>query len=136
MIEIERAERWAAATGNPVARGQVAYNRGIVAMADQQGVTAREAFGRAMELGRLHGVPNLIGQVLTAQVYAPGPDGLAAAAEVLDYWQVHPDVGNEFVVLEATAINLVEQGRLADGALVLGHLASRSAATRIVGAAP
>ena len=36
MIEIERAERWAAATGNPVARGHVAYNRGIVAVADQR----------------------------------------------------------------------------------------------------
>ena len=77
-----------------------------------------------MELGRLHGVPNLIGQALTAQVYDPGPGGLAAAAEALDYWQVHRDVGNEFVVLEAVAINLVEQGRLADGALVLGHLAA------------
>ena len=77
-----------------------------------------------MELGRLHGVPNLVGYALTAQVYDPGSGGLAVAADALDYWRDHRDVGNEFVVLEATAINLVEQGRLADGAVVLGHLAA------------
>jgi hypothetical protein len=33
-------------------------------------------------------------------------------------------LGNEFAVPEATAINLVEQSRLADGAVVLGHLAA------------
>ena len=62
--------------------------------------------------------------MLTAQVYDPGERGLAVAADALDYWQDHHDLGNEFVVLEATAINLVEQSRLADGAVVLGHLAA------------
>ena len=124
MIEIDRAERWASATGSPVARGHVAYNRGMVAVNAQRGSAAREAFAYAMELGRLHGVPNLIGCALTAQVYAPGAGGLAVAAEALDYWEGHDDLGNEFVVLEATAINLVEQGRLTDGAVVLGHLAA------------
>lgn len=124
LIEIDRAERWASATGNPVARGHVAYNRGMVAVTAQRGAAAREAFAYAMELGRLHGIPNLIGYSLTAQVYAPGPRALAVAAEALDYWEDHADVGNEFVVLEATAINLVEQGRLTDGAVVLGHLAA------------
>ena len=124
MIEINRAERWASATGNPVARGHVAYNRGMVAAVDQRGGAAREAFAYAMELGRLHGIPNLIGYVLTAQVYDPGERGLAVAADALDYWQDHHDLGNEFVVLEATAINLVEQSHLADGAVVLGHLAA------------
>jgi predicted ATPase len=124
MSEIDRAERWAAATGNPVARGHVACNRGMVAVVDQRGGAARDAFAYAMELGRLHGVPNLIGCALTAQVYDPGVRGLTVAADALDYWQGHHDLGNEFVVLEATAINLVEQSRLADGAVVLGHLAT------------
>ena len=122
MIEIDRAERWADATGNPVARGQVAYNRGTVAVADQRRAAAREAFAHALELGRLHGVPNLVGAVLAAQVYDPGERGLAVAADALDHWQGHHDLGNEFIVLEATAINLVEQSRLADGAVLLGHL--------------
>ena len=124
LVEIDRAERWAAATGNPVARGLVAYNRGLVAVVDRRGAVAREAFAFAMELGRLHGLPKLVGDALTAQVYEPGLGGLAVAAEALDHWQDRHDLGNEFVVLEATAINLVEQGRPADGALVLGHLAA------------
>ncbi len=124
MIEIDRAERWASATGNPVARGHVAYNRGMVAVVAQRGAAAHDAFAHSMELARLHDVPNLVGYALTAQVYAPGAAGLAVAAEALDYWQDHSDLGNEFVVLEATAINLIEQGRVADGAVVLGHLAA------------
>jgi len=124
MIEIDRAERWAVATGNPVARGHVAYNRGVVAVVDQRDAAAHEAFTHALELGRLHGIPNLVGCALTAQVYDPGVRGLTVAAETLDYWQDHHDLGNEFVVLEATAINLIEQSRLADGAVVLGHLAA------------
>ena len=90
MSEIDRAERWAAATGNPVARGHVAYNRGRVAVVDQRGGAARDAFAYALELGRLHGVPNLIGCALTAQVYDPGVRGLTVAADALDDSQDHP----------------------------------------------
>ena len=124
MIEIDRAERWAAATGNPVARGHVAYSRGMVAVVGELGGAARDAFAYAMELGRLHRVPKLVADVLAAQVYDPGEQGLAVAADAFEYWQDHHDLGNEFIVLEATAINLVEQSRLADGAVVLGHLAA------------
>jgi predicted ATPase len=124
MIEIDRADRSAAATGNPVARGYVAYHRGIVALVDQRGGAARQAFASAMDLGRLHGVSNLVGQVVAARVYQRGVRGLTVAAEAFDAWRDHDDLRNEFVVLEATAINLVEQNRIAEGAVVLGHLAA------------
>ena len=39
-IEIDQSERWASATGNPVARGHVAYNRGMVAVVAQRGAAA------------------------------------------------------------------------------------------------
>jgi predicted ATPase len=119
---IDRARELAASTSNPVALGHVAYNRGLAAITGGRVDEAKEAFGDAMRLGREHGIPNLVGYVLTAQVYAPGRDGLAVAAEALDYWRTHRDVGNEFIVLEATGINLLELGRVEDAGIVLGSL--------------
>jgi hypothetical protein len=85
---------------------------------------AAKAFAIAMALGRTHGVPNLIGYVLTAQVYTRGEVGLETAREALDWWRDHRDVGNKSVVIEATGINLVDTGRVEDGGLLLGHIGS------------
>ena len=60
--------------------------------------------------------------MLTAQVYAPGWSGLRAALDALEDWASKRDIGNEFVVLEAVAINLAELGRLEPAAVVLGNL--------------
>ena len=41
----------------------------------------------------------------------------------MEYWAEQRDIGNEFVVIEAAGINLVELRRLEPGAVILGHLA-------------
>jgi predicted ATPase len=122
ITAISRSHDVAASTLNPVALGHVSYNLGLAAITGERADDAGAAFGEAMRLGREHGIPNLVGYVLTARVYTPGRDGLAVAADALDYWRTHRDVGNEFVVLEATGINLVELGRLEDAGMVLGNL--------------
>lgn len=123
---IDAARDLAAMARNPVASGHVAYNRGMVAAMAGRSDEAGAAHSVAMAIARTHHVPNLIGYALTAQVYQPGATGLAAAAEALDWWRDHRDVSNEFVVLEAAGINLVEVGRLDEGGLLLGHLEQES----------
>lgn len=118
----ERAAEIALDTGSPVARGHVAYNQGLVAYTRGDVPVARARFSEALEIARSEHIPNLTGYVLVSQVYAPGYSGLVAAQEALQYWQHQRDVGNEFVVLEAAAINLAEIGRLESAAVILGNL--------------
>lgn len=116
--DVERAET----TGNAVAIGHVTYNRALCAyyrgavdayLADMQ---------TALEIARAAGIVNLVGYVLTAQVYAPGWSGLRASLDALEYWSLQRDIGNEFVVLEAVAINLAELRHLEPAGVVLGNL--------------
>ena len=117
-IEVARS------TNNPLAQGHAAYNGAMIASITGRADEAANGFAIAMTLGRTHGVPNLVGYVLMAQLYTPGAPGLESAREVLDWWRDHRDVGNEFVLIEATGINLVETGRVEDGGLLLGHIGS------------
>lgn len=117
-----RAAEIALESGSPVAQGHVVYNQGLVAYTRGDVKPARLHFAKALEIARSEHIPNLTGYVLVSQVYAPGYAGLTAAQEALAYWQRHQDVGNEFVVLEAAAINLAEIGRLESAAVILGNL--------------
>lgn len=118
----ERAAGIARESGSPVALGHVTYNQGLVAYTRGDVEHARARFSEALEIARSEHIANLTGYVLVSQVYAPGYSGLAAAQEALAYWQRHQDVGNEFVVLEAAAINLAEIGRLESAGVILGNL--------------
>jgi predicted ATPase len=118
----DRAADIARESGSPVALGHVTYNQGLVAYTRGDVEHARARFAEALEIARSEQIANLTGYVLVSQVYAPGYSGLAAAQGALAYWQRHQDVGNEFVVLEAAAINLAEIGRLESAGVILGNL--------------
>lgn len=140
---VDRAAAMAAETRNPVAIGQVAHNRGLVAVAAGDPITGDEQFEAALSLARTHQIRSLTADVLAARTYAPGYGGLAAAKHVLDDWQRDRDVGNEFLVLEAAGINLAEIGDIESAAVILGNLDQdgrrlvssslrRQAATRVI----
>ena len=144
---IERCAVLAAETGNPVAIGQVAFHRGLVAHAGGDPSSASRWFDDALAIAREHEIRALSGDVLTAQVYAPGYSGLVASRRALEYWRRDRDVGNEFVVLEAAGINLAEVGRIEASAVILGNLDldgrrlvsstdRRAAATRVIATQP
>ncbi len=123
LAAIEHADRLAQTCHSVVASGLVAYNRALCEYGRGNVDGFRAAMERALGYARQDGIPNLTGYVLTAQVYAPGRAGLQDALRALEYWADRRDIGNEFVVIEAAGINLVELRRLEPGAVILGHLA-------------
>ena len=102
----------------------MAYNRALIAYShgDVDGYLAH--MDEALDIALTNDIANLLGYVHTAQVYAPGWRGLRAALEALDYWTAQPNIGNEFVILEAIGINLAELRRLEPAAVMLGNLRS------------
>ncbi len=117
---VARAE----ATGNAVAIGHVIYNLALIEYARGNVDEYLARMDEALKIARSNDIANLVGYVLTAQVYAPGWSGLRAALDALDHWQATRNVGNEYVVLEAIGINLAELRRFEPAAMILGNLSS------------
>lgn len=109
-------------SGNAVAQGDVHFNSALCAYGRGDVDLYLTKMQDALEVARRADIPNLIGYILTAQVYAPGWSGLRGALDALEYWSAGRNIGNEFVVLEAVGINLAELRRFEPAAVILGNL--------------
>lgn len=120
--QVVECARIAEESGNAVALGHVHFNTALYAYGRGEIDVYLAEMRDALDVARRDDIPNLIGYILTAQVYAPGWSGLRGALDALEYWNAGRNIGNEFVVLEAVGINLAELRRFEPAAVILGNL--------------
>jgi hypothetical protein len=120
--QFEEHTRIAEESGNAVAQGDVHFNSALCAYGRGDVDAYFAKMGDALEVARRDDISNLTGDILIAQVHAPGWSGLRWALDVLEYWNAGRNIGHEFVVLEAVGINLGEMRRLEPAAVILGNL--------------